>query len=107
MKLGLYYKIVLLLVLTLTVYNGVEAKKKAKKGKNPAKKSQKVSELPKLRLVHWFGNMSDLTYRCPSTTYPNYKRIVPVAADPIFTVSDCSVEGSRWDYDIKVCSMFH
>ena len=103
-------KLLFVLFIAISLSNVTEAKKK-KKGQNPPKKKQKVPEKPKLRLVHWFGNMSDITYRCPATEYPNYKRIVQIAKEPITTVVDCSVEGARWDYDIKVftinfCSIF-
>ena len=102
MEICSYFKTALILVLALNLLDGINAKKKAKKGKNPPKKSEKVPEKPKLRLVQWFGNMSDITYRCPATTYPNYKRVAPISNHSVITVSDCSVEGSRWDYDIKV-----
>ena len=104
MKLLLIKKFLLVLFIAISLSNVTEAKKK-KKGQNPPKKKQKVPEKPKLRLVHWFGNMSDITYRCPATEYPNYKRIVQIAKEPITTVVDCSVEGARWDYDIKVFTM--
>ena len=97
-----YLKTTLILVLVISFLDSIEGKKKAKKGQNPPKKKEKVPEKPKLRLIHWFGNMSDITYRCPATTYPNYKRVVQIAQNPITTVTDCSVEGARWDYDIKV-----
>ena len=97
-------KLLFVLFIAISLSNVTEAKKK-KKGQNPPKKKQKVPEKPKLRLVHWFGNMSDITYRCPATEYPNYKRIVQIAKEPITTVVDCSVEGARWDYDIKVFKM--
>ena len=101
MKISSIAQITLLLLVAISFSNVTEAKKK-KKGQNPPKKKDKVPEKPKLRLVHWFGNMSDITYRCPATEYPNYKRIVQIAKEPITTVVDCSVEGARWDYDIKV-----
>ena len=104
MKLLLIKTFLLVLFIAISLSNVTEAKKK-KKGQNPPKKKQKVPEKPKLRLVHWFGNMSDITYRCPATEYPNYKRIVQIAKEPITTVVDCSVEGARWDYDIKVFTM--
>ena len=97
-------KFVIILFIAISLSNVIEAKKK-KKGQNPPKKKEKVPEKPKLRLVHWFGNMSDLTYRCPAIEYPNYKSIVQIAKEPITTVVDCSVEGARWDYDIKVFTM--
>ena len=103
MKVSSHLKTILMLVLVVSLLGSIECKKKkAKKGQNPPKKKEKVPEKPKLRLVNWFGNMSDITYRCPATEYPNYKKIVSAAKFPILTVADCSVEGSRWDYDIKV-----
>ena len=101
MKISNIASVFFVVFVAISFSNGVEAKKK-KKGQNPPKKKEKVPEKPKLRLVHWFGNMSDITYRCPATEYPNYKRIVQIAKEPVTTVVDCSVEGSRWDYDIKV-----
>ena len=101
MNLSNFLRTTLILIIAISFINVVEAKKK-KKGQNPPKKKEKVPEKPKLRLIHWFGNMSDITYRCPSVEYPNYKRIVQISKEPITTVTDCSVEGARWDYDIKV-----
>ena len=96
-----YLRTAFILVFIYASLSGIEAKKK-KKGQNPPKKKEKVPEKPKLKLVHWFGNMSDITYRCPATEYPNFKRIVQIAKEPITSVTECSVEGARWDYDIKV-----
>ena len=101
MKISNIASVFFVVFVAISFSNGVEAKKE-EKGHNPPKKKEKVPEKPKLRLVHWFGNMSDITYRCPATEYPNYQRIVQIAEEPIATVVDCSVEGSRWDYDIKV-----
>ena len=101
MKISNIQRFALVFFIAISLCNVIDAKKK-KKGQNPPKKKEKVPEKPKLRLVHWFGNMSDITYRCPATEYPNYKRIVQIAKEPITTVVDCSVEGARWDYDIKV-----
>ena len=96
-----YLRTAFILVFIYASLSGIEAKKK-KKAQNPPKKKEKVPEKPKLKLVHWFGNMSDITYRCPATEYPNFKRIVQIAKEPITSVAECSVEGARWDYDIKV-----
>ena len=101
MRLSYYLRTTIILVLAISFLNVIEAKKK-KKGQNPPKKKEKVPEKPKLKLVHWFGNMSDITYRCTATEYPNFKRIVQIAKEPITSVAECSVEGARWDYDIKV-----
>lgn len=101
MRLSYYLRTTIILVLAISFLDVIEAKKK-KKGQNPPKKKEKVPEKSKLRLIHWFGNMSDISYRCPATEYPNYKRIVQIAHEPITTVTECSVEGARWDYFINV-----
>ena len=101
-----FLRTTVILLVAISFINVIDAKKK-KKGQNPPKKKEKVPQKPKLRLIHWFGNMSDITYRCPSTEYPNYKRIVQIAKEPITTVTDCSVEGARWDYDIKVLRLVY
>ena len=103
MKNSSHLTTIFMLVLVFSMLSSIEGKKKIrKKRQNSPPIKKMMSEKPKLRLVNWFKHVSDITYKCPTTVFPNYKRIVSVAKFPILTVTDCSVEGSRWDYDIKV-----
>ena len=108
MKASNRVKTILIIMLVVSRSYGITGKHKRTNRGNHLPDKKENSEKPKkkkrakLRLVEWFNNMRDITYRCPAAAYSSYIRMIPVVKSPIVTAVACSIEGARWDYDIKV-----